>query len=368
RLPARRHRGRLRQRVRRRGGSACVGPAARAGLRHQQAAQRRPGVRRGAARLRRHPRADGARRPRPLPHPLAEPGRRAVAGQLACARAAARRRAGPRDRRLELPRRAPAGADVVRHARAGGQPDRGAPGVPAARRRGGVRTARCRRRGVLPAGAGRRARRPGGDRHRRGPRDHAGSGGARLARAAGPCRHPEDDVARAHGRQRRHRGGAPDRRGGRRRRRARERPSPRQRPTHLRAVPDPLTEEDSMASASLIADAVDEPTTRARRAAGPAARGSRPGHRARERRRYLWIYAFLLPTFVLYGMYTLYPMVASYWYSLVEWNGFTADQRFVGLANYEKVLADPQFWSSVKVTMLFMLVVAPLRVFGAFAL
>ncbi|GAB2988942.1 carbohydrate ABC transporter permease [Actinotalea caeni] len=123
-----------------------------------------------------------------------------------------------------------------------------------------------------------------------------------------------------------------------------------------------------MASASLIADAVDEPTTRARRAAGPAARGSRPGHRARERRRNLWIYAFLLPTFVLYGMYTLYPMVASYWYSLVEWNGFTADQRFVGLANYEKVLADPQFWSSVKVTMLFMLVVAPLRVFGAFAL
>ncbi|WP_235856929.1 carbohydrate ABC transporter permease [Occultella glacieicola] len=93
-----------------------------------------------------------------------------------------------------------------------------------------------------------------------------------------------------------------------------------------------------------------------------------PARRRRERQRNLWIYAFLLPTFILYGMYTLYPIVASYWYSLVEWNGFTADQRFVGLDNYERVLADPLFWSSVGITLLFMLIVAPLRVFGAFAM
>ncbi|WP_420114502.1 carbohydrate ABC transporter permease [Pseudactinotalea sp.] len=123
-----------------------------------------------------------------------------------------------------------------------------------------------------------------------------------------------------------------------------------------------------MASPSLIADAATgKPVVRKGRVRSRRS-DQRPGQRARERRRNLWIYAFLLPTFVLYGMYTLYPIVASYWYSLVEWNGFTADQRFVGFANYEKVLADPLFWSSVKVTMLFMLIVAPLRVFGAFAL
>lgn len=123
-----------------------------------------------------------------------------------------------------------------------------------------------------------------------------------------------------------------------------------------------------MASPSLIADAATgKPVARGGRVRSRRA-DQRPGQRARERRRNLWIYAFLLPTFVLYGMYTLYPMVASYWYSLVEWNGFTADQRFVGLANYEKVFADPQFWNSVKVTLVFMLIVAPLRVFGAFAL
>ena len=106
----------------------------------------------------------------------------------------------------------------------------------------------------------------------------------------------------------------------------------------------------------------------ARRQATPAQSARRPEQRARLRRRNVWIYAFLLPTFVLYGMYTLYPMIASYWYSLVEWNGFTADQRFVGLSNYRAVLADPMFWSAVKITLVFMLIVAPLRVFGAFFL
>ncbi|QOR70794.1 sugar ABC transporter permease [Ruania alkalisoli] len=117
-----------------------------------------------------------------------------------------------------------------------------------------------------------------------------------------------------------------------------------------------------MASPTLIA----ETATRSGSAAAKAAK--RPGQRSRERRRNLWIYVFLLPTFVLYGLYTLYPMVASYWYSLVEWNGFSSQQTFVGLDNYEAVFADPLFWSSVRVTLLFMLIVAPLRVFGAFAL
>ena len=44
-----------------------------------------------------------------------------------------------------------------------------------------------------------------------------------------------------------------------------------------------------------------------------------------------WPYLFLLPTVVLYGLYTVYPIVASYWYSLVEWNGFEGDKTFVGL-------------------------------------
>ncbi|REF37186.1 multiple sugar transport system permease protein [Thermasporomyces composti] len=83
---------------------------------------------------------------------------------------------------------------------------------------------------------------------------------------------------------------------------------------------------------------------------------------ARDWKRTLWIWIFLLPTVVLYGLYTVYPIIASYWYSFVEWNGFEADQRLVGIQNYRAVLEDPFFWNSFKVTLLFMLLVVPARV------
>jgi multiple sugar transport system permease protein len=75
-----------------------------------------------------------------------------------------------------------------------------------------------------------------------------------------------------------------------------------------------------------------------------------------------WPYLFLLPTAVLYGLYTVWPIGASWWYSLVSWTGFEAEKTFVGLQNYRDVVADPLFWNSFKITMLFMVVTVPLRV------
>ncbi|MQA02191.1 MAG: ABC transporter permease subunit [Streptosporangiales bacterium] len=75
-----------------------------------------------------------------------------------------------------------------------------------------------------------------------------------------------------------------------------------------------------------------------------------------------WLYFFLLPTAVLYGLYTLWPILASYWYSLLDWNGFDADKKFVGIANYREVFADPLFWNTLKITGLFMVITVPLRV------
>ncbi|ANY07713.1 carbohydrate ABC transporter permease [Pseudonocardia sp. HH130630-07] len=77
---------------------------------------------------------------------------------------------------------------------------------------------------------------------------------------------------------------------------------------------------------------------------------------------YGWIYLFLLPTLLLYGVYTVWPVLASWWYSFLEWPGFGADKTFVGLANYAAVLDDPLFWNSFGITMLFMVVTVPLRV------
>jgi multiple sugar transport system permease protein len=75
-----------------------------------------------------------------------------------------------------------------------------------------------------------------------------------------------------------------------------------------------------------------------------------------------WVYLFLLPTLVLYGLYTLWPIAASWWYSFTAWNGFGTPKTFVGLANYSDVLHDSLFWNSFKVTMLFMVVTVPVRV------
>lgn len=86
------------------------------------------------------------------------------------------------------------------------------------------------------------------------------------------------------------------------------------------------------------------------------------GGRRRFGRTELWIWLFLTPTVVLYGLYTVYPIVASYWYSFVEWNGFDADKTWVGLDNYRAVFADPLFWSSFRITVLFMLVTVPVKV------
>jgi multiple sugar transport system permease protein len=75
-----------------------------------------------------------------------------------------------------------------------------------------------------------------------------------------------------------------------------------------------------------------------------------------------WIWGFLTPTIVLYGLYTVYPIVASYWYSFVEWSGFESEKTWVGLRNYQEVLADDLFWNTFKVTLLFMLVTVPIKV------
>ncbi len=82
----------------------------------------------------------------------------------------------------------------------------------------------------------------------------------------------------------------------------------------------------------------------------------------RVRRTEVQIWMFLLPTLVLYGLYTLYPLLASYWYSLLDWNGFDTAPTFVGLSNYAEVFADPLFWSSFRITGLFALVTVPARV------
>jgi multiple sugar transport system permease protein len=79
-----------------------------------------------------------------------------------------------------------------------------------------------------------------------------------------------------------------------------------------------------------------------------------------------WIYLFLAPTALLFTLFTIWPILASYWYSLLDWNGFEREGAFVGLANYAEVVQDEWFWNSFKNTFLFMFITLPIRVGLAF--
>ncbi|MCS3844488.1 carbohydrate ABC transporter permease [Microbacterium sp. AK031] len=75
-----------------------------------------------------------------------------------------------------------------------------------------------------------------------------------------------------------------------------------------------------------------------------------------------WIYVFLLPTFLGYGAYTVYPLVASWWYALLDWPGFAMSGEFVGFENFERLLTDDQFWNAFGKSLLFLVIAVPARV------
>jgi len=90
--------------------------------------------------------------------------------------------------------------------------------------------------------------------------------------------------------------------------------------------------------------------------------------RARPRRRNWWIYLFLSPTVVGYGLYTVYPLVASWWYALLDWPGFARTGTFIGLGNFQRLFADDLFWNAFRNSLVFLVIAVPLRVGLALAL
>ena len=80
-----------------------------------------------------------------------------------------------------------------------------------------------------------------------------------------------------------------------------------------------------------------------------------------------WAYMFVAPFFILYAIFGLYPMLLSVYLSLSEWNG-VGPIKFVGLANYARVLQDKVFWQSVTNGLLLFLLYVPAMLFLALVL
>jgi len=62
----------------------------------------------------------------------------------------------------------------------------------------------------------------------------------------------------------------------------------------------------------------------------------------------LTIILFLLPAFVLFLIFLVYPIVRAVYYSTFDWNGLGPAVKNIGLGNYQRILTDTIFMQAVK--------------------
>lgn len=70
------------------------------------------------------------------------------------------------------------------------------------------------------------------------------------------------------------------------------------------------------------------------------------------------IITFLAPTLLLYGVFVIWPYLQGIAISLTNWQGFSAQMDFVGLANYRRMVQDP-IWRAALLHNLIFLVLLP---------
>lgn len=55
-------------------------------------------------------------------------------------------------------------------------------------------------------------------------------------------------------------------------------------------------------------------------------------------------YVLMAPGLVLIAMFSIYPLVMSWYYSFFNWDGIRANKTFIGLANFRELARDGAFW------------------------
>ena len=72
-----------------------------------------------------------------------------------------------------------------------------------------------------------------------------------------------------------------------------------------------------------------------------------------------WSFLFIAPAVLLFLIFVLGPLIASFYWSFTEYNGISAP-KWVGLANYKAIFFnDPRFWKSISNTIFYTVGVIP---------
>jgi len=79
-------------------------------------------------------------------------------------------------------------------------------------------------------------------------------------------------------------------------------------------------------------------------------------------------YLFILPWMIGFFLFALGPLVISMRYSVLQWDMFPSSQpEYVGLKNYQDLMANPDFWWSLRRTALYAIMAVPATMIGSLA-
>ncbi|RJE86999.1 sugar ABC transporter permease [Paenibacillus sp. 1011MAR3C5] len=60
-----------------------------------------------------------------------------------------------------------------------------------------------------------------------------------------------------------------------------------------------------------------------------------------------FILSFLIPTFLFFAMFTIYPIARGMYISLFDWSGSSAFMTYIGFQNFVELIKDPILWKSI---------------------
>src|SRR5205809_411853 len=81
----------------------------------------------------------------------------------------------------------------------------------------------------------------------------------------------------------------------------------------------------------------------------------------------VWAWAFLAAPILFYTLIRFYPTAQAFYLSTTKWN-LTSSPNFVGLANFQRLMADAAFWQVFRNTTLYLLIGTPVSLFVAFVI
>ena len=89
---------------------------------------------------------------------------------------------------------------------------------------------------------------------------------------------------------------------------------------------------------------------------------------SREKNEFLWGWAFILPTMIGLIVLNIYPIIKTIYESFFKTGDFGKGNIFIGLANYQRVLTDPEVWQSLLNTFKYAIVEVPFSIIIALVL